>query len=79
MSVPVLSVIAKTHTVKLMKNFCSIRMVTDKQTTDFVETDFVSYLRQLAPLKKCYVELFKEMKFSSSKLQRNVKTFDSIQ
>lgn len=76
MSVLVLSVIAKTHTVKLMKNFCFIRMVTDKY---FVETDFVSYLRQLAPLKKWYVELFKEMKFSSSKLQRNVKTFDSIQ
>lgn len=48
MSVLVLSVIAKTHTVKLMKNFCFIRMVTDKY---FVETDFVSYLRQLAPLK----------------------------
>ena len=60
-----------------MKNcFCFIRMVTDKY---FVVTDFVNYLRQLAPLRKRYIELFKEMKFSSSELQRNVKTFDSIQ
>lgn len=51
-------------------------MVTDKY---FVVTDFVNYLRQLAPLRKRYIELFKEMKFSSSELQRNVKTFDSIQ
>lgn len=77
MSVHVLGVIAKTYTVKLMKNcFCFIRMVTDKY---FVETDFVISLRQLAPLRKRYIELFKEMKFSSSKLQRNVKTFDSVQ
>lgn len=79
MSVHVLSVIAKnTYTVKLMKT-CFLLYQNGNRQKYFVETDFVSYLRQLAPLRKRCIELFKEMKFSSSKLQRNVKTFNSIQ